>query len=134
MEILTGNDKDKYTISDKPKHVVPVYKGKVRNISTVTQYCSYAAYKFNSCTDTSIQWNIIKGIVFRLFVWRDMARELVQKRAWWGFSFGYPQRSRSLEVLRWAIGEWSRDGWITPHNSFFHIIYRAGLKANKADK
>ena len=62
MEILTGNDKDKYTISDKPKHVVPVYKGKVRNISTVTQYCSYAAYKFNSCTDTSIQWNIIKGI------------------------------------------------------------------------
>jgi hypothetical protein len=67
------------------------------------------------------------NIVFRLFVWRDMARELIQERAWWGFSFGHPQRSRSLEVLNWAPEEWSRDGWITPHNSFFHIIYRAGI-------
>jgi hypothetical protein len=67
------------------------------------------------------------NIVFRLFVWRDMAHELIEKRAWWGFSFGKPQRSKSLEVLHWAQGEWSRDGWITPHNSFFHIIYRAGI-------
>lgn len=67
------------------------------------------------------------NIVFRLFVWRDMARELVEKRAWGGFSFGHPQRSRSLEVLGWAQTEWARDGWITPHNSFFHIIYRAGI-------
>jgi O-Antigen ligase len=67
------------------------------------------------------------NIVFRLFVWRDMAHELIQERAWWGFSFGHPQRSRSLEVLDWAKPEWSRDGWITPHNSFFHIIYRAGI-------
>jgi O-Antigen ligase len=67
------------------------------------------------------------NIVFRLFVWRDMFQELVQDRAWWGFSFGHPQRSRSLEVLGWAKAEWARDGWITPHNSFFHIIYRAGI-------
>jgi len=66
-------------------------------------------------------------IMFRLFVWRDMACELIEKRAWWGFSFGHPQRSRSLEVLGWASLEWSRDGWIAPHNSFFHIIYRAGI-------
>ena len=52
---------------------------------------------------------------------------LLNKRAWWGFSFGHPQRSKSLEVLDWAESEWSRDGWITPHNSFFHIIYRAGI-------
>ncbi len=67
------------------------------------------------------------NIVFRLFVWRDMARELIERQAWWGFSFGHPQRSRSLEVLGWAKPQWSRDGWITPHNSFFHIIYRAGI-------
>jgi hypothetical protein len=67
------------------------------------------------------------NIVFRLFVWRDMARELIEKRAWWGFSFGHPQRSKSLEVLHWAETEWGRDGWITPHNSFFHVIYRAGI-------
>ncbi len=69
------------------------------------------------------------NIVFRLFIWRDMAHEFIQDpRAWLGgFSFGHPQRSRSLEVLNVGTGDWSRDGWITPHNSFFHIIYRAGI-------
>lgn len=67
------------------------------------------------------------NIVFRLFIWRDMAIEMLQERAWWGFSFGHPQRSRSLEVLHWGESEWGRDGWITAHNSFFHIIYRAGI-------
>ncbi len=69
------------------------------------------------------------NIVFRLFVWRDMAREFIQEPKAWvgGFSFGHPQRSRSLEVVNMAGGEWSRDGWITPHNLFFHIIYRAGI-------
>ena len=32
-----------------------------------------------------------------------------------------------MEILRLAEGEWKRDGWITPHNSYFHIIYRAGI-------
>ncbi len=70
-----------------------------------------------------------ENIVFRLFIWRDMARELIKEpKAWlFGFSFGHPQRSRYLEVLNMGTGDWSRDGWITPHNSFFHIIYRAGI-------
>jgi len=69
------------------------------------------------------------NIVFRLFIWRDMVHEFIQEPGAWlgGFSFGHPQRSRSLEVLNMGEGEWSRDGWITPHNSFFHIIYRAGI-------
>ncbi len=67
------------------------------------------------------------NIVFRLFVWRDMIHELIAQRAWWGFSFGHPQRSKSLETLHWGESEWGRDGWITPHNSFLHIIYRAGI-------
>jgi len=71
------------------------------------------------------------NIIFRLFVWRDMGVEFLESRnprVWLtGFSFGHPQRSRSIETLGWASSEWSRDGWITPHNSFFHIIYRAGI-------
>lgn len=65
--------------------------------------------------------------VFRLFVWRDMLRELRQDKAWMGVGFARPQRSVSIEILDWAHGEWSRDGWIMPHNSFLHLIYRGGL-------
>ena len=44
-----------------------------------------------------------------------------------GFDFGKPFRSISLEIIRSAIGEWERDGWICMHNSFLNIMYRAGL-------
>ncbi len=67
------------------------------------------------------------NIVFRLLIWRDMRDEILEKKAVWGINWGKPQRSKSLEILRLAEGEWARDGWITPHNSYFHIIYRAGI-------
>jgi|GEM_PF-1490306 len=68
------------------------------------------------------------NILFRYFIWRDMVEEFLRERpVLFGFSFGRPQRSRSLEILGWAWGEWSRDGWIAPHNSFLHLIYRGGL-------
>ena len=67
------------------------------------------------------------NILFRWFIWEDMADELIQSRNIWGIGFGKPQRSKSIEILHWGAGEWSRDGWITPHNSYFHIIYRAGI-------
>jgi len=69
------------------------------------------------------------NISFRLLIWRDMIREFINDpHAWfWGFSFGHPQRSKSLEVLHWAESEWGRDGWICPHNSFLHIIYRGSI-------
>ncbi|HOW35828.1 MAG TPA: O-antigen polymerase [Candidatus Omnitrophota bacterium] len=67
------------------------------------------------------------NIVFRLLIWRDMLVELLEEKAIFGINFGKPQRSRSLEILNWSQLEWGRDGWITPHNSFFHIIYRAGV-------
>jgi hypothetical protein len=68
------------------------------------------------------------NIFFRLFIWRDMWDDFLKQNAWWlGVSFGQPQRSSSLEILDWAPSEWQRDGWITPHNSFFHMIYRGGL-------
>ncbi len=65
--------------------------------------------------------------VFRLFIWRDMLKELLQERPLFGFSFGKPLRSTSIEIARIAYGEWSRDGWIMPHNSFLYFIYRGGI-------
>lgn len=56
-----------------------------------------------------------------------MAVEMAGENAWLGISFGKAQRSRSLEILGWAWFEWKRDGWITPHNSYLHMIYRGGI-------
>jgi len=69
----------------------------------------------------------VNNILFRIFIWRDMFSELFSQKAFFGVGFGKPQRSESIEILRWAEGEWERDGWITPHNSFIHIIYRVGI-------
>lgn len=84
------------------------------------------AQKKNFADDRPLAINQ-NNIVFRLLVWRDMWRELVAEKPIFGFSFGRPQRSKSLEILHWAEGEWSRDGWIAPHNSFLHMIYRGGI-------
>jgi hypothetical protein len=65
--------------------------------------------------------------LFRLFIWHDMWEEVYPHKLLTGVGFGQPQRSPSIEILNWASGEWSRDGWIMPHNSFFHMVYRAGL-------
>ena len=65
--------------------------------------------------------------LFRIFIWRDMLRQLVGERPLLGFDFGKPLRSLSIETLNWAPDEWTRDGWITAHNSYLHIIYRAGI-------
>jgi len=69
----------------------------------------------------------VGNAVFRLFIWRDMFVNFIDQKPILGFSFGKPFRSKSLEVINWGIGDWSRDGWIAAHNSWFHIIYRAGL-------
>lgn len=74
----------------------------------------------SSVTDTN-------NAVFRLMIWRDMWQEYMREFSWFGFDFGKPLRSVSLEILKWGRGEWARDGWVSPHNSFFHIIYRTGL-------
>jgi len=69
--------------------------------------------------------------VFRLMIWRDMMVEMVTeqplKSVAVGKSFGKPFRSVSLEALFWGFGDWFRDGWIGAHNSFIHLVYRAGL-------
>ncbi len=65
--------------------------------------------------------------VFRLLIWRDMLVEYRQYHPLFGFSFGKPLRSISLEVLHWAESEWGRDGWVAAHNSFLHLVYRSGI-------
>ncbi len=67
------------------------------------------------------------NIAFRLLIWSDMFREMIEKRAIFGLSWGWPQRSRSIEIGGFADDEWTRDGYITPHNSFLHMIYRSGI-------
>jgi len=65
--------------------------------------------------------------VFRMLIWHDMYVELQETRSLLGVGLGKPQRSISLEMLWWGVGDWSRDGWITPHNVYFHLIYRLGI-------
>ena len=66
--------------------------------------------------------------VFRIFIWQDMIGDISREKAFlWGINFGQPQRSKKIEVLEWAREEWEKDGWITPHNSYLHMVYRAGI-------
>lgn len=65
--------------------------------------------------------------VFRLVIWRDLAKELWNAKPLLGFDFGKPFRSISVESTRMALTEWTRDGWIAIHNSYLNMIYRAGV-------
>jgi len=69
----------------------------------------------------------IANLFFRYFIWQDMLKELRSEKPILGFAFGKPFRSRNIELLYWAVGDWSRDGWIAAHNSYLEIIYRAGI-------
>ncbi len=65
--------------------------------------------------------------IFRLFIWRDMINDLIREKAFLGFNFGKPLRSKTIELSDMAKSIWSRDGWISSHNSYLEIIYRSGL-------
>lgn len=67
------------------------------------------------------------NIVFRLLIWKDLIQQMIDENKWFGFGLAKPTRSKSIEILMWALSEWKRDGWIMPHNAFFHIIYRTGI-------
>ncbi|MFA5156165.1 MAG: hypothetical protein WC532_02080 [Candidatus Omnitrophota bacterium] len=69
----------------------------------------------------------INTTLFRVFIWKDMLSEIYrEKKYWFGFNFGKPLRSKSIEILQWAVKDWRHDGWITPHNSYLSLIYRSG--------
>lgn len=69
----------------------------------------------------------MNNALFRIFIWQDMYDEMIKNNSVLGMSFGHPIRSEKVEILRWGIGEWTRDGWIAVHNSFIHMMYRAGV-------
>jgi len=65
------------------------------------------------------------NILWRAFVWRDMLTEVFANKAFLGVDFGKPFRSKSVEILRWERG--GSTGWLEPHNSYIHILYRTGV-------
>lgn len=65
--------------------------------------------------------------VFRLLIWRDAKKDLLGQKPVFGFDFGRPFRSDSLEIMRWGVDDWQRDGWIAMHNSYLNIVYRSGM-------
>jgi len=67
------------------------------------------------------------NIFFRIFIWKDMIKDIITKKPFFGFDFGMPFRSRSLEILGWGKVDWVRDGWVASHNGYLDIIYRAGI-------
>lgn len=99
--------------SPVPKQHFPLFSESGRNDKTVP--------KVRSAEDA------YGNILFRLFIWRDMVSEFSMHWPILGFSFGRPLRSVSLEILNWANGDWMRDGWIEPHNSYLNMLYRMGI-------
>ena len=77
--------------------------------------------------DDTIREMKIGNSVFRLLIWRDAKKELIEQRPLFGFDFGKPFRSESLEIVRWGMNDWGRDGWIAMHNSYLETIYRGGI-------
>lgn len=82
--------------------------------------------KISSDSDRGIDVPYANSL-FRIFIWKDLVKEFISNCPIFGFDFGKPFRSRSLEILDWAVTEWGRDGWICIHNSYLDIIYRAGI-------
>ena len=88
------------------------------------------AYDLEAKRDTCKYRNLgtsYQNANFRLFIWRDMLSELFTQKPIFGFDFGRPLRSKSIEILNWSDGTWRWGGWIAVHNSYLHIIYRSGI-------
>ncbi|MDD5691364.1 MAG: O-antigen ligase family protein [Candidatus Omnitrophica bacterium] len=65
--------------------------------------------------------------LFRIFIWQDALNDIMKYKPIFGFDFGKPFRSRTLEILVWAENDWGRDGWVCFHNGYLDIIYRSGI-------
>lgn len=71
------------------------------------------------------------NMLWRIFVSQDIIQELWHSKNIFGCAFGKPFRSVRLAILnKYRNGCWSNGwqvGWIDPHNSYLHILYRGGL-------
>ena len=64
-------------------------------------------------------------VLWRIFLWKDAVGEVIKNKILFGVDFGKPFRSRSVEILKMERGR--SVGWLSPHNSYVHIFYRAGI-------
>ncbi len=129
VRLYNENDKSKSVSLDKPRGEVQIFSLPMIN-ATAGQNRESVQSDVKSDSSPSHERRLdvaYVNICFRLFVWKDMVDDFIKQKAWGGVSFGQPQRSPSLEAVHWATTDWLRDGWITPHNSFLHMIYRGGL-------
>lgn len=69
----------------------------------------------------------VNNAIWRLLIWQEMLENVWLINPVWGVDFGKPFRSASIEILGWNRLEIRGVGWLEPHNSYVHIIYRAGL-------
>jgi len=64
------------------------------------------------------------NVIWRLLVWEDMIDDLFRNNVVWGVDFGKPFRSPRIEA--WGASDGWNVGWLEPHNSYLHFLYRAG--------
>jgi hypothetical protein len=64
---------------------------------------------------------------FRYYIWRDMIHEYACYKPPLGFDFGRPLLSSTIFKYFGIASTEYTDGWIGAHNSFFYMIYRAGI-------
>ena len=64
---------------------------------------------------------------FRYYIWMDMAHEYAHHKPIFGFAFGRPLCSTTISKYFGTSSTQYTDGWVGAHNSFFYMIYRAGI-------
>jgi len=69
----------------------------------------------------------IKNAQWRLYVWKDIIEETLQK-PFLGWGFGKKFVPSTIKALGWG-GSWMEadKGWQDPHNSFLSIFHRTGI-------
>lgn len=123
---LSRENPDKSILQPK-KHALPSY------ISTQTM--SQANIRTVNSSSQPVALPLLTGkeanALWRIFVITDMLKEVIHDKRILGEDFGRPFRSISIELLNYklgtATGYWV--GWLEPHNSYVHMIYRLGVIA-----
>jgi len=71
--------------------------------------------------------NMQQNILYRWYMWQEIFEDLFREKKIIGFDFGKPFRSKKIQLLRFDEGWKTRVGWLTPHNSYVHMLYRSGI-------
>jgi hypothetical protein len=121
QEGLSEKHADEFAISNQRDRQVET----IGNPEVITNSTSNLSQQ--SLIDRTERIPMVDNSVFRLLIWRDMFANYINEKPLIGFDLGEPLRSISLEILDLGRGEWSRDGWISPHNSYLHMLYRGGI-------